>query len=134
MPETETLLFDTGALIDIYRGRPQIKTRFQALLAGKLVGYVSAVSEAELWRGVRPAEIERHEAILSYFISLPIDSGRACLAGQWMQRYEAQGLGWMDALIAATGAQAKLTILTRDATLGRLMANEARFEVYDSAS
>ena len=134
MPETETLLFDTGALIDIYRGRPQTKTRLQAVLAGKLVGYVSAVSEAELWRGVRPAETERHEAILSYFISLPIDSGRARLAGQWMQRYESQGLGWMDALIAATGAQAKLTILTRDGKLGRLMANEARFEVYDSAS
>ena len=134
MTETEALLFDTGALIDIYRGRANIQPRFQAVLGGKLAAYVSAVSEAELWRGVKPAETERHEAILSYFISLPIDSGRARLAGEWMQRYESRGLGWMDALIAATGAQAKLTILTRDAKLGRLMANEARFEVYASAS
>ncbi len=134
MAETEARLFDTAALIDIYRGRPNIRQRFQAVLGGKLMGYISAVSEAELWRGVRPAETERHEAILSYFISLPIDSGRARLAGEWMQRYESRGLGWMDALIAATGAQAKLIILTRDAKLSRLLANEARFEVYDGAS
>lgn len=51
-----------------------------------------------------------------------------------MQRYESRGLGWMDALIAATGAQAKVIILTRDAKLGQLLANEARFEVYDGAS
>jgi predicted nucleic acid-binding protein len=63
-----------------------------------------------------------------------IDSGRARLAGEWMQCYESRGLGWMEALIAATGAQAKLIILTRDAKLGRLLANEARFEVYDGAS
>ena len=134
MAEAAALLFDTGALIDIYRGRPNLRPRFQAVIGGKLIGYVSAVSEAELWRGVKPAETERHEAILSYFISLTIDSGRARLAGEWMQRYESRGLGWMDALIAATGAQAKLTILTRDAKLGRLMADEARFEVYDRAS
>ncbi len=134
MAETEARLFDTAALIDIYRGRPNIRPRFQAVLGGKLMGYISAVSEAELWRGVRPAETERHEAILSYFISLPIDSGLARLAGEWMQRYESHGLGWMDALIAATGAQAKLIILTRDAKLSRLLANEARFEVYDGAS
>ncbi len=134
MAETEARLFDTAALIDIYRGRPNIRQRFQAVLGGKLMGYISAVSEAELWRGVRPAETERHEAILSYFISLPIDSGRARLAGEWMQRYESRGLGWMDVLIAATGAQAKLIILTRDAKLGRLLGNEARFEVYDGAS
>ena len=134
MAEAAALLFDTGALIDIFRGRPNMRPRFQAVIGGKLIGYVSAVSEAELWRGVKPAETERHEAILSYFISLPIDSGRARLAGEWMQRYESAGLGWMEALIAATGAQAKLTILTRDAKLGRLMADEARFEVYDRAS
>jgi predicted nucleic acid-binding protein len=130
MPDPEGLLFDTGALIDIYRGRPGLKSRLQAVLTGKLKGYVSAITEAELWRGVRPAEVERHEAILSYFVSLPLDSGAARLAGEWMQRHEARGLGWMDALITATGVQAGLTVLTRDSKLGQLLSGEANFIVY----
>jgi predicted nucleic acid-binding protein len=47
-----------------------------------------------------------------------------------MQKYEAQGLGWMDALIVATAQKAGLLILTRDAKLARVLADEARFEVY----
>jgi len=107
-----------------------MRSRFQAVVDGKLTGYLSAISEAELWRGVKPSEIERHEAMLSYFISLSLDSSAARLAGEWMQKYEAQGLGWMDALIVATAQKAGLLILTRDAKLARVLADEARFEVY----
>ena len=88
MAEFAELLFDTGALIDIYRGRPFIRSWFQAVMDGDLRGYVSAISQAELWRGVKPAEIERHEAILSYFTSIPLDSSAARLAGECMQKYE----------------------------------------------
>lgn len=51
MSEPDGLLFDTGALIDIYRGRPVTRPRFQSVVDGSLIGYLSVISEAELWRG-----------------------------------------------------------------------------------
>jgi len=128
--QTAGMLFDTSALIDIYRGRPVMRARYQSVVDGKLGGDVSVISEAELWRGVKPVEVDRHEAILSYFTLLPFDSGAARLAGGWMQRFEAQGLGWMDTLIVATAKESGLPILTRDAKLAQVLAGEAHFEVY----
>ncbi len=130
MAESARLLFDTGALIDIYRGRQAMRAHFQAAVNGELGAFLSVISEAELWRGVKPQEVERHEAILSYFTALPLESAAARLAGEWMQRYQSRGLGWMDALITATARKASLTLLTRDARLAAALAGEAEFEVY----
>lgn len=126
----EERLFDTGVLFDLYKGRQRTRAYFDRLLDGSLCGYVSAISEAEMWRGLRPGEMEDHEALLGLFVVLPLDSGTARLAGAWMQRYESQGLGWMDALVVATARHAGLTTLTRDAHLAACLAGEARFEVY----
>ena len=130
MSEPDDLLFDTGALIDIYRGRPVTRPRFQSVVDGSLIGYLSVISEAELWRGVKPVEVDRHEAILSYFTIISLDSSAARLAGEWMQKYEAHGLGWMDALITATARRAGLRVLTRDAKLAQALAAESQFDVY----
>ena len=92
---TPALLFDTGALIDIYRGKTLLRSRFQ-----------------------------------EHFNSLSLESSAARLAGEWMQRYEPQGLGWMDALIAATAKQAKLPVLTRDKRMAQVLASEGELEVY----
>lgn len=127
---TEELLFDTGALFDLYKGRQRARAYFDRLLDGSLRGYVSVVSEAEMWRGLRPGEVEDHEALLGLFAAMLLDSGAARLAGAWMQRYESYGLGWMDALIVATARRADLTVLTRDARLAACLADEAQFEVY----
>lgn len=127
---TEERLFDTGALFDLYKGRQHARAYFDCLLDGSLRGYVSVISEAEIWRRLRPGEVEDHKALLGLFVVLPLDSGAARLAGTWMQHYEEQGLGWMDALIVATARQVGLTVLTRDARLAACLADEARFEVY----
>ena len=130
MTKTAELLFDTDALVDIYRGQVSIKTRFEAILDGSLLPYVSVITEGELWRGLRPDELERHELLLSQFISLPLDSDAARLAGTWMQKYAASGLGWMDALISATGKIADLPVLTRDKRLVNVLSSETKFELY----
>lgn len=130
MTKTAELLFDTNALVDIYRGQASIKTHFESILDGSLLPYVSAITEAELWRGLRPDELERHELLLSQFISLPLDSDAARLAGTWMQKYASTGLGWMDALIAATGKIADLPVLTRDKRLTNVLSSETNFELY----
>lgn len=128
---SKELLFDTGALIDIYKGRPRIKPYFDAYItAGKLT-YISVISEAELWRGLRAGEMEKHNALFAQFVILPLRSEAARLAGEWMQQYHAIGLGWMDAFIAATAVTADLTILTRDKQLASLLANQLAFELYE---
>ena len=130
MTKTAELLFDTSALVDIYRGQVSIKSRFEAILDGSLLPYVSVITESELWRGLRPDELERHELLLSQFISLPLDSDAARLAGTWMQKYATTGLGWMDALISATGKIADLPVLTRDKRLVNVLSSETNFELY----
>jgi len=130
MTKTAELLFDTNALVDIYRGQASIKAHFESILDGSLLPYVSVITEAELWRGLRLDELERHEILLSQFISLPLDSDATRLAGTWMQKYAASGLGWMDALIAATGKIAGLSVLTRDKRLADALSVETNFELY----
>lgn len=124
-------LFDTGALIDIYLGRGRIKPFFDQLVNGERAGFVSVISEAELWRGLRPGEIERHQALLAQFTLLPLRSEMAQLAGQWMQRYQSQGLGWMDAFITATAQITQIPVLTRDKKLVALLQAEAQFHLYE---
>lgn len=92
--------------------------------------YISVITEAELWRGLRAEEVERHLLIVEQFVSLPLDSDAARLAGAWMQKYSTSGLGWMDALISATGKVAGLSVLTRDQRLANLLSVETKFELY----
>jgi predicted nucleic acid-binding protein len=47
-----------------------------------------------------------------------------------MQKYASSGLGWMDALIAATGKVADLPVLTRDKRLCNVLSSEVKFELY----
>jgi predicted nucleic acid-binding protein len=58
-------------------------------------------------------------------------SEAARLAGSWLQKYEATGLGWMDALVTATAKMANVSLLTHDKRLARVLAHEANFEVYE---
>ncbi|MFQ6014956.1 MAG: PIN domain-containing protein [Anaerolineae bacterium] len=129
MPERE-LLFDSTALVDLYRGQAVLRPYLDALIAGDLTGCISVITEAELWRGLRADEVERHEALLALFTGLPLDSAAARQAGAWMQRYESHGLGWMDALIVATARRANLTVLTRHLHLARCLEGEADFQTY----
>lgn len=124
-------LFDTGALIDIYLGRGRIKPYFDQLAQKEIVGFVSVISEAELWRGLRPGEVEKHQLLLRQFTLLPLRSDTAQLAGQWMQQYQTQGLGWMDAFITATAYTTRIPLLTRDKKLVALLQTEAQFHLYE---
>ena len=123
-------LFDTGALIDIYRGRQRIRPFFDDIVSESVLAYVSPIAEAELWFGLRSGEREQHEALLGYFIALPLTSEAGRLAGEWMQQYGPRGLGWMDALIVASAALAAVPVLTRDKRLAEVLAEEAEFMLY----
>jgi predicted nucleic acid-binding protein len=128
-PAVFPLVFDTTALVDLYRGRLEVRPYVEQVLAGA-EAYVSVLTEAELWRGLKAHEVERHEALLSLFLRLPLHSAAARLAGQWMQRFETTGLGWMDALIVASAKASGLPVLTRDRGLADCLQAEAVFETY----
>jgi predicted nucleic acid-binding protein len=130
MAKQSELLFDTTALIDIYRGKDGIKSYFDRILDGALLPYISVLTEAELWRGLRADEVERHLLLIEQFVSLPLDSDASRLAGTWMQKYFSSGLGWMDALICATSKVAGLNVLTRDEHLVNVLSAETSFENY----
>lgn len=129
MTPTE-FLFDSTALIDIYRGRTELKSYLDALVRQEITGYISVITEAELWRGLRSYEFERHEALLTRFTSLPLLAQSARQAGAWMQQFQPVGLGWMDAFIVATAKNANLTVLTRDARLITCLDGQADFQLY----
>lgn len=125
------LLFDTGALLDIYKGRDRIKPYFDAYVKAGKLNYISVISEAELWRGLRAHEVDSHNILLAQFVRLPLRSEAACLAGSWMQAYHPSGLGWMDAFIVATAAIADLVVLTRDKQLANVLTRQSAFELYE---
>ena len=124
-------LFDTGALIDIYRGRQRIRPFFDDIVGRSVTAYVSPITEAELWFGLRSGERAQHEALLGFFIALPLTSEAGRLAGEWMQQFATTGLGWMDALITATAAVAGVPLLTHDRRLANILAGQAEFALYD---
>jgi predicted nucleic acid-binding protein len=123
-------LFDTGALIDIYHGRDRVQPFFERIFEDSFIAHISPISEAELWLGLRPDELERHEALLAFFVPLSLTSEAGRLAGEWMRRYDAQGLGWMGALIAATATTAGIPLLTRDQRLAAVLGEETEIVVY----
>lgn len=129
VPEGE-LLFDSTALVDLYRGQAALRPYLDALIADDLGGYISIITEAKLWRGLCTDEVERHEVLLSLFTHVPLYSAAARQARIWMQHYGPRGLGWIDALIVAAAHQADLTVLTRDLLLVRCLDGEARFQIY----
>jgi predicted nucleic acid-binding protein len=126
-----TYLFDTNALIDIYRGHQRIKHTFDQLIVGELGGCISVITEAELWRGLRPGELDTHNALIEQFTVLPLNSETARLAGSWMAQFDHVGLGWMDAFIAASAQLTGIPLLTRDNKLASLLSKELTFVVYD---
>jgi predicted nucleic acid-binding protein len=127
------LLFDTTALIDIYRANSAIDRYLGLVKAGQVLPFVSMITEAELGRWLRPDELDRHQDLLQEFGSLAVDSRVARLAGIWMQRYKAQGLGWMDALIVSTARVSEMPVLTRDCRLAAVLAAKADFVRYEPA-
>ena len=130
MSKQQEWLFDTGCLIDIYLGRARIKPYFDDIFIGEIMPYMSVITEAELWRGLRAGELDKHRALVAQFTILPLRSEAARLAGNWMQQYQVDGLGWMDALITATAAVNDVPVLTRDKKLTQALAQEAAFTLY----
>jgi len=81
---------------------------------GDLLPAISAVTVFEVLQGMRPGSERRHRQVLDQFECLPVTGELAAMAAAMVREHRAQGrqLNMGDALIAATAATGKLTLVT----------------------
>ena len=108
---TKRLLLDTDVLIDFLRGQPQA---VQLLEDADCEFYVSAVSVAELYVGVRDGrEREVLDQLVSLLQTIEISTEIAQQAGLWRREYsKSHGTGIIDALIAACADASQVPLAT----------------------
>ena len=95
------LLIDTDVLIEYLRGRSEAVEYLEGLTSDL---YISVISVAELFAGVRGDEEEKClKQLLLAFVILPVAEKTARLGGLYRREYgRSHGTGLADALIAAT--------------------------------
>ena len=107
----ERLLIDTDVLIEYLRGRDRAVEYLEGLHADL---YVSVVSIAELFAGVRCEEEEASlKQFLLTFTVLPVTQKVARLGGLYRREYRtSHGTGIADALIAATAEDSGASLVS----------------------
>lgn len=106
------LLIDTDVLIDYLRGVELAVDYLQSTAARDLC--LSAITVAELYAGVKEG---KEKTILSHFFDafeiFPITHDIATQGGLWRRDYgKSHGTGLVDALIAATVNNKKISLIT----------------------
>jgi predicted nucleic acid-binding protein len=96
------LVLDTTVLIDALRGRPAAD-RLEDLLIGRELLLTTAVNVEEVVRGLRPAEQNAVDLLLTGLRIVPIRRQEAERAGRWRREFAGRGitLHQADCLIAA---------------------------------
>jgi predicted nucleic acid-binding protein len=96
------LVLDTTVLIDALRGRPAAD-RIEDLMIGREVLLTTAINVEEVVRGLRPAEQDAVDLLLTGLRILPIRRQEAERAGRWRREFAARGitLHQADCLIGA---------------------------------
>jgi len=106
-------LFDSDVLIDYLRGLPDAVKFVESHIAGDV--FVSALTVAEIYQGVRRSEETQVFTTLSSFSVLPLTSEIAQRGGLFSRDFRAShGCGLADCLIAATADFHGLTLHTRN--------------------
>ena len=107
----DALLFDTDVLIEYLRGRQRAAQFFGSLDDEPL--YVSVITVAELYAGVREDEERSLADFLELFDKVPLDSAVARRAGLLTNHYgPTHGTGLADAVIAASADTTNATLVT----------------------
>jgi predicted nucleic acid-binding protein len=122
------LVLDTTVLIDALRGRPAAD-RIEELMATREVLLTTAVNVEEIVRGLRPAEQESVDLLLTGLRIIPVRRKEAERAGRWRREFAGRGitLHQADCLIAAAayGAGGRLaTANVKDFPMPELTVEE----------
>ena len=107
----ERLLLDTDVLIEYLRGRSEAVEYLESLSSDL---YLSVISVAELFAGVKDDEEERSlRRFLLAFVILPVTEKVARVGGLYRRDFRtSHGTGLADALIAATAEENGANLVT----------------------
>jgi predicted nucleic acid-binding protein len=104
------MLLDTCVLIDYFRHHAPACSFIENL--GDVLT-LSAMTVAELYRGVRPQEMDMLEFFLSQCTILPVNKEIAKVGGLIEKQYaKSHGTDMVDALLAATAQEHTLRLVT----------------------
>lgn len=105
----QKILIDTDVLIDFLRKKDAAKRVLEsALQSGDL--YLSVITVAELFAGMRSAEAKTTEELIAGFTLISVDDSIARRAGELRRRHPTVLLP--DCLIAASALQEECLLLT----------------------
>ena len=108
----ESLLIDTDVLIDCLRGRTEAVAFVEQLSPQP---FVSAISVAELFAGVRDDERADLDAFIAAFRVVPVTDDLARAGGLHRRDAGPYGTGLVDGIIAATAAALGVRLATLNA-------------------
>lgn len=115
-PGTSTLngvLLDSDVVIEILRGNLKVRTVADELEATGTPTFCTAISWAEVFRGLRPGEEPGTEEFFEARGEVVLDARTGRQAGRYLARYaRSHGLEVPDALIAAAAATTGLRLWT----------------------
>ena len=108
------LLLDTSVLVDYLRGQSTAVAYVEATVADQLL---SAIVVAELYGGVREGhERAQLDELVAAYSVLPITEAVAVAGGLlWRQYRPSHGVGFADALLAATALAHNATLVMLNA-------------------
>ena len=108
------VLIDTDILVDHLRGVKRAKEVILKVKERKIVGYLSAITEAELLSGKECKKLDKKreiEELVGLFIKININNKIAKKAGEFKRNYQ---VPLIDSIIAATAFYQKAIIWTRN--------------------
>lgn len=110
---TEAII-DTSIIIDHLRGFADAEDFISKIRDGRLTGYISTITEAELFSGKdgdEPAKRAELAELITRFGTIDVNSDIARKAGAMRRKY---GIFLYDAVIAATAESLNLRVFTKN--------------------
>ena len=108
------LVFDTSILIDHLRNVDKATEIVEKVKEGSIVGYISILTEAELFAGKDSADSNKRALLvelLNIFNKIEVNEGIARLAGEFKRKYN---ISLADAIIAATSFMTRCKLITQN--------------------
>lgn len=108
------VLLDTSVIIDLLRARQRRRELLAQLLRDGHKAVTSVVNLAEIYAGIRPAEIAAVEMFLARFECYPVTRAIARRAGMMKNEWQRRGrtLALPDTMIAAIAIEHDLILMT----------------------
>ncbi|MDE1855860.1 MAG: type II toxin-antitoxin system VapC family toxin [Candidatus Micrarchaeota archaeon] len=108
------IVVDTSIIIDHLRNVPKATAIIEKIMDGSIIGYISVLTEAELFAGRDSGKSEERTLLielLSVFNKIDVNESIARIAGDIRRKY---GTSISDAIIAATSLTVQSKLVTQD--------------------